>query len=62
MEEVGFAELEAHKAEHQKMKKQLDALHAQFTIDDPASIRELLSFLNNWWLRHITEEDTKYNR
>ncbi|NQV55656.1 MAG: hemerythrin family protein [Rhodospirillales bacterium] len=60
MEKIGFPELESHRAEHEKMKSELNTLHERFSVEKEDTVRELLSFLNNWWLRHITEDDAAY--
>ena len=60
MEDIGYAGLETHKGEHQAMKKELEGLYVKIRAGGPTSMRELVSFLNGWWLRHIIEDDTKY--
>ncbi len=60
MAKIGYAGLEAHKAEHQAMKQELDDLYANFQAGDAASVAELVAFLNSWWVRHIIEDDAKY--
>jgi hemerythrin len=60
MAKIGYAGLEAHKAEHQAMKRELDELYAKFQAGDATSVGDLVAFLNSWWLRHITEDDAKY--
>ena len=57
LQEHGYPMLAEHKALHDEMQQRTIGLWSQ--IDQP-TIHELLTFLKNWWLGHIQEEDKQY--
>ena len=57
MKEVEFPHLEAHKALHDKMRRQTNALRTNLTL---VTARDVLVFLKDWFLNHIQGEDKLY--
>ena len=57
MGECGYAELDAHKAVHDRMRQR--TLDMRTNIDCVAG-RDLLHFLKDWWTNHIQEKDKAY--
>jgi hemerythrin len=61
MEQANYAELEAHKLEHQKLVEQLDQLCRKHLTEDKPIYFEVLRFLKTWLKEHIMGVDTKYS-
>ena len=60
MEQAQYADLEAHKLEHQKLIGQLDDLCKKHLTDDKPIYFEVLRFLKTWLKEHFKGLDTKY--
>ncbi len=60
LEEIGYPDLECHKAEHKAFREKLVAVCSATTvhINDVPSI--LFNFLNDWLVNHILQDDMKY--
>lgn len=53
--------VEAHRLEHRRILRELQAYEAHFESGEPGTLRELLPFLYGEWLtRHICELDHDY--
>lgn len=61
MEQASYAELEAHKLEHQKLVEQLDQLCKKHLTEDKPIYFEVLRFLKTWLKEHIAGMDRKYS-
>ena len=57
MREVGYPELDAHKACHDRMQERTLELRTQW---DAASAPEVMRFLKDWWVNHIQGDDKRY--
>jgi hemerythrin-like metal-binding protein len=57
MKEVEFPHFEAHKALHDKMRRQTNALRTNLTL---VTARDVLVFLKDWFVNHIQGEDKLY--
>lgn len=57
MREVGFPKLDAHKAEHDEMRRKTLALHEDMNY---VGGQEMLQFLKTWWTNHIQSMDKEY--
>ena len=63
MEEIGYPGLENHRRRHGEMMAELKRLRGRCETpraDRQETLIDLVSFLNNWWLRHIMENDMDY--
>ncbi|WP_429071615.1 bacteriohemerythrin [Aeromonas dhakensis] len=61
MEQVGYPELRRHKEEHARLLAELDTLMQRNGPDDEEFNMELLVFLKNWLLNHISKVDKQYS-
>lgn len=61
LKEIGFPELEAHKAEHAKFVSFLDGITTdRLDLKEEEVLKNLLNFLSAWILEHIKGSDFKY--
>jgi hemerythrin len=61
MQQANYADLEAHKEEHQKLIGQLDDLCLRHLTEDKLIYFEMLRFLKTWLKEHIKGVDRKYS-
>jgi len=61
MQQANYADLEAHKQEHQKLIGQLDDLCLRHLTEDKPIYFEMLRFLKTWLKEHIKGVDRKYS-
>ncbi|MFQ2302283.1 bacteriohemerythrin [Aeromonas dhakensis] len=61
MEQAGYPELHRHKQEHARLLAELDTLMQRNGPDDEEFNMELLVFLKNWLLNHISKVDKQYS-
>ncbi|WP_421143987.1 bacteriohemerythrin [Aeromonas dhakensis] len=61
MEQAGYPELRRHKQEHARLLTELDTLMQRNGPDDEEFNMELLVFLKNWLLNHISKVDKQYS-
>ncbi|WP_123247397.1 bacteriohemerythrin [Aeromonas dhakensis] len=61
MELAGYPELRRHKEEHARLLAELDTLMQRNGPDDEEFNMELLVFLKNWLLNHISKVDKQYS-
>ncbi|MEV3822004.1 bacteriohemerythrin [Aeromonas dhakensis] len=61
MEQAGYPELRRHKEEHARLLAELDTLMQRNGTDDEEFNMELLVFLKNWLLNHISKVDKQYS-
>lgn len=50
----------AHKAEHEKLVKQVLELQQKFKAGQPILTSNVMTFLKDWLVKHIQGEDKKY--
>jgi len=62
MKEIGFPDLAAHKQQHAEPVREVTTFQQRLLTDDGAIAPELYSFLRDWLLTHIMNEDKKYAR
>ncbi len=60
MQANGYPELAAHKAEHEKLVKQVLDLQKQFQSGSSVLTLTVMSFLKDWLVKHIQGMDKKY--
>lgn len=61
MQQANYQDLDAHKAEHQKLLDQLDQLCRKHMLEEKPIYFEMLGFLKTWLKEHIQGVDTKYS-
>ncbi len=61
MQQANYADLEAHKLEHQKLIEQLDQLCQKHLQEEKPIYFEMLRFLKTWLRDHIKGVDAKYS-
>lgn len=60
MQQHGYPDLVKHKAEHDKLTKQVLDLQKQYQTTKSALSMSVMSFLRDWLINHIQGEDKKY--
>jgi len=60
MEKYNYPDLEQHKSEHQKFIDQLHVFKSDFKTEKVTLSLEVLNFLKDWLLNHISITDKKY--
>ena len=55
-----FPGLDAHAQEHDKLRKKVLEFQRQFADGKVALISELIDFLREWFIKHVTETDSQY--
>lgn len=61
MQKHGYAFLEKHKAEHQRLNQELAELYRKFFTSNTPLALELFDLLNRWLFVHILSEDKQYS-
>ena len=59
MKELGYQDLDNHRAQHNAFTERAMQLEMQSNKDDFETTKELIVFLGNWLLKHVMEEDKK---
>ena len=60
MQQMGFPDLEAHKAMHQKLRDSLGGLEVRFQEGDASMAMLVTTYLGGWLRQHIAFEDRAY--
>ncbi len=61
MEKAGYADLEAHRAAHQRFREQVNAIHERYRENpDDVKAEEVLSLVQDWFAHHILGEDLRF--
>jgi len=60
MEEVTYFDIENHKKEHESFKYDIASFIIKQQAGEPFIAQEVLTFLHEWVIDHITEIDSKY--
>lgn len=61
MEKAGYAELPAHRAQHQQFIKQVEEFQTDLQVSKTGKAMAVLSFLKDWLAKHIMQTDQKYS-
>ena len=61
MQKAKYADIEAHKLEHKKLIEQLDQLRKKHLLEEKSIYSEMLVFMKNWLIDHLTGVDTQYS-
>lgn len=56
----GYPEFAKHVAMHQSYLDKMITLKTESKKDNAAAVREVYTFLRQWWMEHIVTEDKKY--
>lgn len=59
MSRLGYPELKAHKKHHHTLLLEVEAFVSDLDDDKPVLSYEILSFVRQWLIHHIIEEDMK---
>jgi hemerythrin-like metal-binding protein len=60
LEQQGFPGLQEHRAAHQRLFSQIQALSEHARHSDEVEVRALFNFLRNWYMEHIEGLDRQY--
>ncbi len=61
MQETGYPDFEAHRAEHQKMIARVEEVIAEYQQDQDTAMQNALAFLKDWLIHHINGTDKEYS-
>ena len=61
MEQHDYPEFEPHRAQHQKMIKQVEDVLAEYEQDNETAMSNALDFLKDWLINHINGTDKEYS-
>ncbi len=61
MKKHGFPGFEAHRAQHEEMKRKIDELQQQFEEQSVAVSKKVLRYLQDWLVNHIQITDKQYS-
>ena len=57
----GYENFEEHKAKHEELKQQVLDFQNKYKAGKIVATTEVLTFLQNWLLNHIRQDDMKYS-
>lgn len=58
--EVGYEGAEAHLTEHQSYRDKINELVQEYGNDKKLLSFQLIDFLEDWWIEHVTDTDKEY--
>jgi len=61
MEKAGFPDFETHKQLHTRLTQEISVFQQKIVTEESAVGPEFYSFLRDWLLGHIMEEDKQYS-
>ena len=61
MEDNGYPDFEAHKAQHKVMLAEVEVVLAEYEKDHDAAMQHALNFLKEWLITHINGTDKQYS-
>jgi len=61
MEDNGYPDFEAHKAQHRLMMAEVEAVLAEYEQDHDAAMRHACNYLQEWLINHINGTDKQYS-
>jgi hemerythrin len=59
-EEFDYEETENHLIEHNKYREKLNIFYNNYIKGDTSILFELIDFLEDWWVGHVTTIDRRY--
>ena len=61
MEDNGYPDFEAHKAQHRAMIAEVEAVLAEYENDQDTAMRHAVDYLQDWLIHHINGTDKQYS-
>ena len=61
MEDNGYPDFEAHRAQHREMIAEVEAVLAEYEEDHDAAMRHACGYLKDWLINHINGTDKQYS-
>ena len=61
MEDNGYPDFEAHKAQHRAMIAEVEAVLVEYEQDHDAAMRHACDYLKGWLINHINGTDKQYS-
>ena len=61
MEENGYPDFDAHKAQHEKMITEVGTVLTEYEEDHDKAMRHALDYLQGWLINHINGTDKQYS-
>jgi len=58
--QVGFSDAESHQAEHHFFLENVEKFYSEYQTYDLTLAKEVLTFLQEWFINHIVNVDKKY--
>jgi hemerythrin len=62
MEEHGYPDFEAHRAEHERMIAQVEEVLETYLQDKDSAMKKATAFLRDWLINHINGTDQQYSQ
>jgi len=62
MEDNGYADLEAHKKQHEKFINKINDFLVQYKQNSEVTVVDTLEFLKDWLIKHINGTDKEYGK
>lgn len=62
LEDNGYADLEAHKLQHEKFIAKVTSFLEQYKKDSDMTMTDTLEFLKDWLIKHINGTDKEYGK
>ncbi|MCP3850161.1 MAG: hemerythrin family protein [Gammaproteobacteria bacterium] len=62
MEDNGYADLEAHKKQHEMFIGKINDFLVQYTQNSEVTVVDTLEFLKDWLIKHINGTDKEYGK
>lgn len=60
LQENGYTDFDSHLALHKEYLTKMEELREEWDKDKTSGAQNIYTFLRQWWLGHIVEEDQKY--
>ncbi len=60
LQENGYTDFDSHLALHKEYLIKMEELREEWDKDKTSGAQNIYTFLRQWWLGHIVEEDQKY--
>ena len=61
MEDNGYPDFEAHKAQHRQMIAEVEAVLTEYETDHDAAMSHACGYLKDWLINHINGTDKQYS-
>jgi hemerythrin-like metal-binding protein len=61
MEQNGYPDFDAHKAQHKQMIEKVGEVLAEYEKDQDTAMNNALDYLSDWLINHINGTDKQYS-